>query len=88
MLALLANAPIALAFVLAPLFARSDPTAARVFLPLVLWATPPLAVWSVVVFVRAPPHARAHRAARIGLILAATALLLWSLVALLLLRGR
>ena len=77
-LALLANAPILVGFVLVPLFA--GPAAARGFAPYVLFGTPVVALWSLVVWGRAPAERKAHRAARIGLLLAGTALLLWLLV--------
>lgn len=77
-LALVALAPIAVGFVLAPLF--SSPAAARPFVPYVLVGTPVVAAWSLVVWSRASPDRRAHRAARIGLLLDGVALLLWGLV--------
>ncbi|HET6403276.1 MAG TPA: hypothetical protein VFH78_01410 [Candidatus Thermoplasmatota archaeon] len=78
-LALLANAPIALAFILIPIY-LNDPVAARRYAPIVVWATPLFAVLSVMTFVRAKPERRMHRAARIGLVLAVVALALWGLV--------
>lgn len=78
-LALLANAPIAVGFVLAPLITR-DPQAGRAYAPVVLWTTLPFALLAVVVYARAKPEMRAHRAARIGLVLAVTALGLWALM--------
>lgn len=77
-LALLANAPIALAFVVAPL--TGDLARARSLAPFVLWGVPPLVAASVWLFLRAPPERKAHRAARIGLVLDAVAALLWLLV--------
>jgi hypothetical protein len=84
-LALLANAPILLGFVLAPLF--GGPEAARAFVPYVLLGTPPVAAASLWFFARAAPERRAHRAARIGVLLDGVGLLLWALVALPLLLG-
>lgn len=78
-LALLANAPIFLGFVLVPLFNRGDPSAATAFVPYVLMLTPVMAAFSLLVFLKAGP-ARQHRAAKIGLMLALTALVLWLLV--------
>lgn len=79
-LALLANAPIFVGVVLVLLVTGSDVDAARRFAPLMLWATPLFAVLSIGIYVRASPERRTHRAARIGLLLAAVALLLWALV--------
>ncbi|MEA3198716.1 MAG: hypothetical protein QOE90_144 [Thermoplasmata archaeon] len=78
-LALVANAPIALGFILAPLVTR-DRTAGLVATPYVLWGTPLVALAAVVVYARASPERKAHRASRIGLLLAGVALLLWALV--------
>lgn len=80
-LALLANAPVLAGFILAPLFA--SPAAGRAFAPYVLFGTPVVAVWSLVLWARAPAERKAHRAARIGLLLDGVALLLWVLVLLL-----
>jgi hypothetical protein len=77
-LALLANAPILVGFVLAPL--ASGPQGGRAFVPFVLWSSAPLAVASILLFVRTAPGRRQHRAARIGLLLALVALLLWALL--------
>ena len=77
-LALVANAPVALGFVLVPLL--SGPEGARAFVPYVLLGTPPVAAWSLWVYARARPEQRAHRAARIGLLLDGVALFLWALV--------
>lgn len=80
-LGLLANVPVALAFVVAPMLGRADPRAAAdPFVPFVLWGTPVVAAWGAVVFARAPAERRAHRAARIGVLLCAVALLMWALV--------
>lgn len=81
-LALLANAPIAAGFVLAPLFSGGDASAGRAFIPFVLWGTPPFAALAVFVYARAAPERRQHRAARIGLVLACTAALLWGVLVL------
>ena len=87
-LGLLANAPSAAGFVLAPLFSRGDPTAGRAFIPWVLVLAPILAAPAFWLFARAPPERREHRAARMGLLLAGVALLLWAtLVVMLLVRG-
>lgn len=86
-LALLANAPIFVGFVLVLLVTGGDAAAARRFAPAVLWATPLLAVLSVATYARAKPERKAHRAARIGIVLAAVALLLWALVLVSVLRG-
>lgn len=86
-LALLANAPIFVGFVLVLLITGGDAEAARRFAPLVLFATPLLAVLAIGIFVRAPPDRKAHRASRIGIVLAAVALLLWVLVLIPTLRG-
>lgn len=77
-LALLANIPIAAGFILAPLLARGDASAGRAFVPWVLAITPLFATASVIVYARAKPERRAHRASRIGLLLAGTATLLWA----------
>ena len=69
-LAILANAPLFLGFVLVLLLTQGDTAAARRFVPLDLFATPLLAVLSIGIFVRAAPERRAHRASRIGLMLA------------------
>lgn len=82
-LGLLANAPIAAGFVLAPLLARGDPASARAFVPWVLVLTPPFALLSLGFFLRAKPERRQHRAARIGALLAGVALLLWGVLLLL-----
>lgn len=79
LLALVATAPVALAFILAPLVTGGATTPFLV--RLVLFGTPVVAAWSLVVFLRAPPAARAHRAARIGVVLDGVGLLLWALVA-------
>ena len=79
-LALLANAPILVGFVLVMLVTGGDASAARRFVPLVMFATPLLAVLSIALYVRARPERRAHRASRIGLLLAGVALVLWALV--------
>lgn len=86
-LALLANAPILIGFVLVMLFTGGDTTAARRFTPLVLFMTPLFAVISVLLFVRAKPERRAHRASRIGIMLAIVALGMWVLVLIPTLRG-
>jgi hypothetical protein len=78
-LALLANAPIAVAFIVAPLLAGGA-AQARALAPYVLWGTPPLAAASLLVYIRAPEDRKMHRAARIGLLLDAVALALWLLV--------
>ncbi|HEX2022154.1 MAG TPA: hypothetical protein VHH36_05535 [Candidatus Thermoplasmatota archaeon] len=78
LLALLAAAPVALAFVFAPLATGGATT--PTFLRLVLFGTPVLAAWSLVLYVRAHPGRRAHRAARIGLLLDGVCLFLWLLV--------
>lgn len=78
-LALLANAPIAVGFILAPLL-TGDAASGRAYAPVVLWATPPFALLSAYLYARAPHGRRAHRAARIGLLLSVTALVLWALV--------
>lgn len=77
-LALVANAPILVGFVLVPLF--SGPEAARAYAPYVLFGTPVVAAWSLWVWWRAPPQRRSHPASRIGVLLDGTALLLWVLV--------
>lgn len=77
-LALLANAPILVGFVLVPLVA--SPEAARAAAPYVLFGTPVVALWSLVVWVRAPPERKVHRAARIGLLLDGVALFLWGVL--------
>ena len=79
-LALLANAPVLVAFVLVPLFTDGDAAAARRYAPMVVWATPLFAVLSVLTYVRAKPERRSHRAARIGVVLALVGLALWALV--------
>lgn len=84
-LGLLANAPIAAGFVLAPLLARGDPAAGRAFVPYVLWLTPAPALAALWLW-RAKPDRRSHRAARMGVVLAATALLLWAVLLVLWLR--
>lgn len=86
-LALLANAPIFVGFVLVLLITGGDAAAARRFVPVVLVATPLLAVLSVLTYARAKPERRAHRASRIGLVLAIVALALWALVLVPTLRG-
>lgn len=78
--ALLANAPVLVAFILVPILTGGDAAAARRYAPVVTWATPLFAVLSVATFVRAKPERRSHRAARIGLVLALVALGLWALV--------
>lgn len=79
-LALLANAPIFVGFILVLLLTQGDTSAARRFAPLVLWTTPLFAIWSLGIFFRAPPERKMHRASRIGVILAGVGLLLWVLV--------
>lgn len=79
-LALLANLPVLVGFVLAPLLSGGSPEAARAMVPVVLWATPLLAAASLLVFARAPPDRRRHRASRLGLVLDVVALALWALV--------
>ncbi|HWH09043.1 MAG TPA: hypothetical protein VNX21_07565 [Candidatus Thermoplasmatota archaeon] len=79
-LALLANAPIAAGFVLAPLLSRGDPARAQAFVPWVLILTPALACLSLVVHARARPDRRQHRAARMGVVLSGVALLLWAVL--------
>ena len=79
LLALVANAPILLGFILLPTVTR-DPLSSRAAVPYVLYGTPIVAAGSVFVYARAPPDRRAHRASRIGLLLAGVALLLWALV--------
>lgn len=77
-LALLANAPILLGFILTPLL--GDPARGRAYVPYVLAVSGPLAIMATLLFVRTAPPRRAHRAARIGLLLALVALGLWALV--------
>jgi hypothetical protein len=79
-LALLANVPIFVGFVLVLLFTGGDTAVARRYAPLTLFATPIFAILSIGVFVRALPERRAHRASRVGILLAGVALLLWVLV--------
>ena len=79
-LALLANAPIFVGFVLVLLFTGGDTSAARRYAPIVLWATPLFAVLAIGIFARAPRERKMHRASRIGILLAGVALLLWALV--------
>ena len=86
-LALLANAPIFVGFVLVLLFTRGDTDAARRFTPMVLYATPFLAVLSLGIFARAPRERKMHRASRIGVILAVVALVMWLLVLIPTIRG-
>lgn len=80
-LALLANAPIAMAFVAAPLLSRGDTTAGRALVPYVLALTPLFVAASLYSYKRARPERRAHRAARIGLVLDGAAGLLWIVLA-------
>lgn len=77
-LALVANAPILVGVVLAPLL--SGPETARAFAPYILFGTPVVAAWSLLVWWRAPPERKAHRAARIGVLLDGLGLFLWLLV--------
>ncbi|HUR68817.1 MAG TPA: hypothetical protein VM370_06180 [Candidatus Thermoplasmatota archaeon] len=86
-LALLANVPILLAFVLVLLFTGGDTAAARRYTPAVLFVTPLFAVLSILIHARAPAERKAHRASRIGLMLAIVALGLWVLVLIPSLRG-
>lgn len=79
-LALLALAPIAIGFVLAPLFTGGNPATARPFIPYVLYGSPILAAGAVGMYATTKPVPRSHRASRIGLILGVVALLLWALV--------
>lgn len=79
-LSLVANAPVFVGFVLTPLFAQGDRTAALTFVPLVLWVTPIFALSGLFVYARADAAARNHRAARIGLLLCVLGLLLFALV--------
>ena len=83
LLALVANAPIALGFILAPLASGGNPAAARAFVPFVLWGTPIVAAGAIALYVTAKPEPRAHRAARMGMLLAVVALMLWAFVLLL-----
>lgn len=86
-LALLACAPIALAFIVSPLLAQgARPPAWQ--LQLALYATPLAAVLATAAFVRTPAERRAHRAARIGVLLALVALGLWALLLVAALQGR
>lgn len=84
-LALVANAPVAYAFILVPLVTRE--AAGMTAMMAVAWLTPLFAAASLFVFSRASPDARMHRAARIGRVLAVTGLLLWLLVVIPLLRA-
>lgn len=86
-LALLANAPIFLGFVLVLLLTRGDTEAARRFTPFVIFLTPLFAILSILIFVRANPERRAHRASRMGLMLAVVSLGMWLLVLIPTLRG-
>ena len=79
-MAILANAPIATGFVLVPLLSGGDRAASLPFVPFVLWLVPPLALGAFFTYYRAPKDRRAHRAARIGILLAAIAMGLWVLV--------
>lgn len=79
-LALLALAPVLVAFIMIPILSGGDVAAARRYAPIVVWATPLFAVLSVLTYVRAKPDRRTHRAARIGLVLALVGLGLWALV--------
>lgn len=79
-LALLANLPVLVAFILTPIVTGGDAAAARRYAPIVVWVTPLFAVLSIGVYARAKSERRSHRAARIGLILAIVALGLWALV--------
>lgn len=77
-LALVANAPFFLGFVLLPLF--RGPEAALPFRWPILLGTPPVAAWAIVTYARAPAERKTHRAARMGVLLAGVALFLWLLV--------
>lgn len=79
-LGLLANAPIAVGFILVPLAA--GPSAGLTAVPYVLFGTPLVAAWGFWFYKRATPERRQHRAARIGALLCGTALALWALVGL------
>lgn len=86
-LAILANVPIFVGMVLVLLVTRGDVDAARRFQPLILFATPLLAVLSLLIYARAAPDRRSHRASRIGALLAGVALVMWLLVLIPALRG-
>ena len=86
-LALLANAPVLVAFIMIPIFSGGDAAAARRYAPVVVWATPLFAVLSVGTYLRARPERKTHRAARIGVMLASVALVLWAFVVYSSLRG-
>jgi energy-converting hydrogenase Eha subunit A len=79
LLALVANLPIFLGFIVLPLLTQDRATSFGA-IPYILYGTPIVAIGALGVYFRAPSERRAHRAARIGLLLAGVALLLWGLV--------
>jgi|SRR5581483_10910302 len=81
-LALVANLPVFLAFILLPLLASGDRRAGLWLLPYVVYGTPLVAIGSLGVYLRAPQERKRHNASRLGLMLALAALLLWLLVVL------
>lgn len=85
LLAMLAAAPIFLAFVLLPIALGATHVLA---IRAALYLTPALAAWSLLVFFRSPADVRAHPASRIGLLTDGAALLLWVLVLVPALMGR
>ena len=82
LLALVANAPIFLGFVLMPLLTGGDRRSGLGVLPYVVYGTPLVAIGSLGVYLRAPVERKRHNASRLGIMLAIAALVLWLLVVL------
>ena len=79
-LGLVANLPVFVGFVLMPLLTGGDRTAGLRAVPYVLFGTPLVAAFGLVLYVRAPAERRQHAASRLGLMLGLVGLLLWGLV--------
>jgi len=82
LLALVANAPVFLAFIVWPLFHQGDRASGLGFLPYIVYGTPIVALGALVVWIRAPRERKAHNAARLGLLLTIAAFVMWLLVVL------
>lgn len=82
MLALVANLPILLAFVLLPLVSGGDRRSGLWLLPYIVYGTPLVAIGSLGLYLRAPTDRKQHNASRLGMMLALAAMALWLLIVL------
>lgn len=88
LLALVANLPVFLGFVVLPVARGGDRSASFAAVPYVLYGTPIVALGALVVYLRAPTPRKQHAAARMGLALTVVAFVFWALILVTRLSGR